>query len=148
MKQSILKKCVSIMSLAGFLAIVPAVSGETAAEPQADPEIPENVNLMQRYGWTRLHWAARHGQTSVVIRLLEEGTEIDRQEHMGRTPLHLATMANQRDTAELLIARGADVNARDRWDVTPLRRMELLREVRNWDRSDMKNLLTDSGGIR
>ncbi len=120
----------------------------TGKEPQADPDIPQGINLRQRYGWTPLHWAARHGQTSEIARLLDSGTAIETREHMQRTPLHLATMGGHRDAVELLLARGADVNARDRWNVTPLRRMELLQQVRQWNRTDMINLLMDSGGIR
>ena len=147
-RQSMIKQRFGTLLVAGFLFVTSAVHGGTNREPQADPEIPENIDLSQRYGWTPLHWAARHGQVSVVQRLLDDGARIDAREDMGRTPLHLAAMANQRDTVELLLARGADINARDRWDATPLRRMELLRDIRGWDRSDMKNLLTDSGAIR
>lgn len=147
-RQSMIKKMLGMLLAAGFLMTASGVHGQTVPEPQADPIIPDNIDLMQRYGWTPLHWAARHGQVSVVQRLLGEGARIDAREHMGRTPLHLAAMANQRDTVELLLARGADINAPDRWGVTPLRRMELLRDVRGWDRSDMKNLLADGGAIR
>lgn len=146
--KSMIRQTLCIISVTGLLLTASDGYGNTGREPQADPDIPANINPMQRYGWTPLHWAARHGQTSVVQRLLNEGAEIDAREHMGRTALHVATMGNHRDTAELLIARGADVNARDRWGVTPLRRMELLKEVHSWNRSDIKILLTDSGGVR
>ncbi len=143
-----LERKLLIVSVAFVLTLAINANGASAREPRADPAPPANVNLMRDYGWTDLHWAARHGMTTEAIRLLREGAAIDAREHLGRTPLHLAAMANHRDTAELLIARGADVNALDRWETTPLRRMELLRKHRGWDRSDMKSLLTDSGGIR
>ncbi len=147
-RKSMIKQALCILSVAALLLMKDEVYGEPIREPQASPDIPENINLMQRYGWTPLHWAARHGQVSTVKRLLQEGAAIDAREHMGRTPLHVAAMGNHRDTVELLIARGAEINARDRWNVTPLRRMDLLQEVRGWDRSDIKSLLTDSGGVR
>lgn len=138
----------AIGSIAGVLLLAGQTDGASNREPVADPVLPQGVNLMQQYGWTPLHWAARHGQTGEIRRLLEAGAPIDARENLDRTALHLAAMAGQRDAAELLLARGADVNARDRWNATPLRRMELLRQSRGWDRSDMKTLLTDSGGIR
>ncbi len=144
----------AIAMLVTAAALVSANVGKAAPDREpmaADPGLPAGVDLQQRYGWTDLHWAARHGRMAEARRWLDAAgaaAGVDAREKLGRTPLHLAAMAGHREMVEWLLAHGADVNARDAYNVTPLRRLELLRDVRQWDRADIKSLLIDSGGVR
>jgi ankyrin repeat protein len=67
---------------------------------------------------TPLHWAAEHGLTTIVERLIENGAEVDAPDQFGRRPLHRAVPYV--DVVELLIAAGADVNTPDMFGRTPL----------------------------
>ncbi len=147
MRKTLYRRMAGVCCALALLTLVPAAL-QAGREPTADPDVPEAVDLLRQYGWTSLHWAARHGQGAAIQRLIAGGAVIDAREHLDRTPLHLAAMAGHRDTVEQLLSHGANVNARDRWNVTPLRRLELLTQARGWERSDIKRLLEDSGGTR
>ena len=68
---------------------------------------------------TRLHTAARLGQSTVVQFLLENGAEVDARNKSGRTPLHEASVTGRRAVVQLLLDRKADPNAADRNAHTP-----------------------------
>lgn len=99
-----------------------------------------------QYRWTPLHWAVRRGNLEEVQQELRRGARIDARDFLERTPLHIAVLAGHLEVARYLIEQGADVNAEDEWGVTPLRRLELLKEARGWDRSEIKALLKEHGG--
>lgn len=62
---------------------------------------------------TRLHRAAKAGQTEKVQQLLLEGAEIDALDKNNSTPLCLATCYSREASSLALVAAGADVNVRD-----------------------------------
>ncbi|WP_238655387.1 ankyrin repeat domain-containing protein [Paenibacillus piscarius] len=58
--------------------------------------------------------AAERGDTAEVLRLLEDGADIQAQDESGRTAVVAAAYGNHAGTVEALIAQGADINIRDR----------------------------------
>ncbi|MCE2993823.1 MAG: ankyrin repeat domain-containing protein [Alphaproteobacteria bacterium] len=79
------------------------------------------------YNYTPLHWAAyRVHETdssdhlAVATLLIQNGVELNAQDHSGQTPLHWAIRAGNTDIATLLIKNGAELNAQDHLGQTPL----------------------------
>ncbi|MFK7692523.1 ankyrin repeat domain-containing protein [Paenibacillus sp. HJGM_3] len=64
--------------------------------------------------------AAERGETATVLRLLEEGADINGTDAQGRTPVMAATYHNRVDTVRALIEAGADLNVRDHRQDNPL----------------------------
>lgn len=64
--------------------------------------------------------AAERGETATVLRLLEEGADINGTDAQGRTPVMAATYRNRVDTVRALIEAGADLNVRDHRQDNPL----------------------------
>jgi len=57
--------------------------------------------------------AAERGDTAAVLRLLEQGGDVDARDARGRTPVMAATHGNHVGTVRALIQAGANVNIRD-----------------------------------
>ncbi len=64
--------------------------------------------------------AAEMGDTAEVVRLHENGANLDAKNDKGFTPLMLAATMGKTDTAERLIELGADLEAKDNDGQTPL----------------------------
>jgi ankyrin repeat protein len=60
-----------------------------------------------------LHTAARTGQSSVIVALLDQGSPIDARDADGRTGLYWAVYARDYSSTMALVSRGADINATD-----------------------------------
>jgi len=117
----------------------------------ADHDVREVRTILEddpQYEWTRLHWAVRRGNMEEVKQELARRADINARDFLDRTPLHIAVMSGHLEVTEYLIAQGADVNAKDKWGVTPLRRLELLKEARDWDRAEIQTLLKAHGGTK
>ncbi|CRK81891.1 ankyrin repeat domain-containing protein [Neobacillus massiliamazoniensis] len=56
---------------------------------------------------------AEKGDTENVLKLLEEGANINATDGLGRTAVMAATYNNKVDTVKALIQNGADINIRD-----------------------------------
>lgn len=77
------------------------------------------IRLFEQHGdlVTALGEAVRFGLVDEILRLVENGVDVNSRKENGVTPLMLA---NTPKIAKLLIDRGADVNARDDEGRTPL----------------------------
>jgi hypothetical protein len=71
-------------------------------------------------GDTPLHWAAFHGNETMVAQLIARGADVNAAVDNGNTPLHQAAYCGHTGVVELLISHGADINARTVLGVTPL----------------------------
>jgi ankyrin repeat protein len=68
----------------------------------------------------RLHQASLDGNKQEVMRLLEEGMDINSRDMDGRTALMYASFNGHTDIVNELLKKGAKVNMRDNYGRTPL----------------------------
>ena len=66
------------------------------------------LGLVDKDGFTALHWAAWSGMRYNLTALAQAGLDINAREKAGYTPLMLAAMRGNADTVEALLALGAD----------------------------------------
>ncbi|MFM7469298.1 MAG: ankyrin repeat domain-containing protein [Vampirovibrionales bacterium] len=71
-------------------------------------------------GDTRLHIAAKNGDTSLVEELILGGANVDQTDDLGWTPLHEASLGGHVEIVKVLLAHGANVNQADSTGDTPL----------------------------
>ncbi len=71
-----------------------------------------NVNGIDYYGYTPLHYAARIKNVKIIEMLLNSGAEIDPVENKGQTPLRIAFQTKPYDleVVNLLLSRGANMD--------------------------------------
>lgn len=81
-----------------------------------------DVNSVDSYGLTTLHFAIKYGNLEVVKLLIANGINVNAKDGDGQTPLHHSIINGFLDIAELLIANKADVKVRDNFGDTPLHR--------------------------
>ncbi len=79
-----------------------------------------NVNQVDDYGATALHYAAGLGYYKIVKLLLKNGANVNKKSKDGNTPLDLATITNQYDIVKLLLKNRAKINNTDNLKNTPL----------------------------
>ncbi|VDM25121.1 unnamed protein product [Hydatigera taeniaeformis] len=80
---------------------------------------------MEKHDFTAIHYAARHGEVTVLSRLLNWRPEetvslLSCVNRNGHTPLHLAVMYNHADLAACLIKWRSPMEMRDKDGWTPL----------------------------
>jgi ankyrin repeat protein len=66
------------------------------------------------------HIAARLGDVSALVNLLDKGADVNIVDRTGQTALMVAAAFGQREALEILLSRGADVNAQDAGGMTAL----------------------------
>ena len=81
-----------------------------------------DLNAVDTYGNTPLHWAAGNGYAAVVEYLVAKGASVNAVNRTGNTPLHWAAVNGHVAVVEHLVANGADLNAVDKYGSTPLHR--------------------------
>ena len=67
-----------------------------------------------------LREAARKGDLKEVIRLLNDGADINAQDQYGDTALMVASWKGHVEVVKALLDKGAEVNARDKFEYTAL----------------------------
>ena len=87
------------------------VSREAAVRLIKQGAIVNEVNPV--HGWTPLHVAAANGHPKMVLALIDNGAQIDAQDHDGNTPLHLASGGGHDETIRVLMAHGADASLKN-----------------------------------
>ena len=68
---------------------------------------------------TLLHFASLKGKREIAEYLLDNGLEVDAQNHNKQTPLHLAATTGYLEVVKLLVDRGADLEAKTYRGRTP-----------------------------
>ena len=80
-----------------------------------------DISAESKRGWKVLHFAAAHGQESVIKFLLKRAVDINMRTSSSReTALHLAAAAGHVNTTRLLLMEGANSNAQCLIKQTPL----------------------------
>ncbi len=135
---------IALVFVVGLFADV-LVHSSAAQVPQA-PQAGRGTRRPE-YQWSDLHWAVRYNEKEEASKLAH-GEKLEARDALGRTPLHIAALFGLEEMVALLLERGADVNARDQWGVTPLFRLELARRYRDWDHSNIAEMLREAGGVK
>lgn len=91
-----------------------AVIGET----DRARDIIRRGAMVNRPGWTPLHYAASTGQVETTQMLLEQGADVDARAFDGTTPLMMAAYAGSEEVVRLLLGAGADLHLRTEQDYT------------------------------
>ena len=68
----------------------------------------------------QLLMAAQRGEIETVLKLLQEGADINVTDAQGRTPVMIATYKHDTEMVRALIQKGADINMRDSQKENPL----------------------------
>ena len=80
------------------------------------------ARVVDGYGMTPLHWAARAGAVDCAGILLAHDADVDAANRACRAPLQLAAEADQAGIIRLLARHSADLDTQDRKGRTPLHR--------------------------
>jgi ankyrin repeat protein len=102
--------CVIIVSLSGYATAQSLCECAKRGDlNEANLLIAEgvDVNMVDLYGVTPLHFAADRGHKEIVQLLISKGADVNVVTKYGLTPLSLATIVKKRDIMELLIKHGA-----------------------------------------
>ena len=70
--------------------------------------------------WTALGWAAYNNQTNVVLYLLSNGANVNKQGRLCWTALHWASYKNNTDVITILLKHGARKDIKDDAGNTPI----------------------------
>jgi len=68
----------------------------------------ENINIVNKYGWTLLHITIRRDRRDMVEFLLDNGADINKIDGVGWTPLMEAIMDEMTELVKYLVDKGAD----------------------------------------
>ncbi len=68
----------------------------------------DDINIVNKYGWTLLHITIRRDRRDMVAFLLENGADINKIDGVGWTPLMEAIMDEMAELVKFLVEQGAD----------------------------------------
>lgn len=68
----------------------------------------DDINVVNKYGWTLLHITIRRDRRDMVEFLLDNNADINKIDGVGWTPLMEAIMDEMTELVKLLVSRGAD----------------------------------------
>ena len=74
---------------------------------------PEQIHVLNTYGFGPAHIAAMRGIDELMETVLDAGADPDQRNHDGETPLHYAANGGHASSVQMLLARGADIDAAD-----------------------------------
>lgn len=81
-----------------------------------------DINDVDIYGNTALHWAAKKGFQDVLLQLIQSKADINIQNYEGNTPLHLAVNNNHENCVKAILysSKFVNVNVINKCENTPL----------------------------
>jgi energy-coupling factor transporter ATP-binding protein EcfA2 len=106
------------------------LKNQPATVSDKDERISESLNgwssdrLSDRserlYGYTPIHWAAKHGHEATVQFLLARNASVNERTNEGAVALHKAARGGHETTVKLLLKEKANLNEKDNDGYTPL----------------------------
>jgi ankyrin repeat protein len=99
--------------------VVAAAAGEVERVRECIHRIGVNINWQDERGETALMKAARRGDGSVAMELMNARANCDLTNESGNTALHFACKSSHRQIVHLLGEAGADVNLQNSKGNTP-----------------------------
>uniref|UniRef100_A0A383VJ57 Uncharacterized protein n=1 Tax=Tetradesmus obliquus TaxID=3088 RepID=A0A383VJ57_TETOB len=98
------------------------VAGDSGAWPGpvgVKPDGGGSIRGQGRVGSMKLHRACHNKELDEVLRLVDDGADVNEVEAAGNTPLHSAAFEGWAEGVELLLQLGAKVNASNNAGDTP-----------------------------
>ena len=71
-------------------------------------------------GWAPIFWAARYGNTKILVALLDAGADFSARDKNGNSPLHVVAEYGDAEMVADLLRAGAEIENRNNLGVTPL----------------------------
>jgi len=103
-----------------FVAVIAGCQADPAQVNINGQQATQTVNTHMKHDDEALLTAVEQGDEAAILKLLDEGANINVTDQRGRTPLMIAVHSNELDLFNLLIEKGADVNIRDDRSDNPL----------------------------
>lgn len=105
----------------GSALLAAALDGDDAAFEKALVGVTSTqLQQVDKWGCTVLHYAAKGGSVPIVSRLLQHDVHIEAFDAWDETPLHLAARAGHVDACKALLAAGACIDVTNAEQYTPL----------------------------
>lgn len=98
-----------------------------------------NVNWINEFSYTPLHFASINNKPEIARMLIDAGADLSVKDDSGLIALHFASWQNSLEIVKMLIECGSDVNALDNIDCTPLHWTTYL------SNSEAAQMLIDAG---
>jgi ankyrin repeat protein len=98
-----------------------------------------NGAMINKPGWSPLHYAASKGLPDMIVYLLSRGADIEAQSPNGTTPLMMAAGYGTGDAVRQLLKSGADIGKCNQVDMTA------LDFAQQYQRPDAIRILTQAG---
>jgi len=129
---------------AGYVTLANAL--ELSGKSDESAELIGKAVRLDPY-YSKLHTAAKIGDTARVKQLIADGIGIETRDYYGKTALHVATKSGHAKIAALLLDAGADIEARTHlssWDFVDYGSTPLLLAA-HWGQTGVAELLIRSG---
>jgi len=101
-------------------AVIAGCQASPAQVNNNEQQATQTVNTDMKNNEKALLAAVEQGDEAAILKLLDEGADINATDQRGRTPLMVTVHGNRLDLFNLLIEKGADVNIRDDRSDNPL----------------------------
>lgn len=105
--------CFSLFSLCAQADFFNAVKGTDNALIMAEAQALENVNVKDEDGWTPLMYAARIGNLDLATFLIDNGADLEAENHAEMTPYLWTAYAGHLEILKLLEEKGANKNKKN-----------------------------------
>lgn len=75
--------------------------------------------VIDYYGQTCYHWAAKLGNVKMLQLLIDNGKHLNQKDFKGRTPLYIAAYNNNKEICDLLLRNRGNIHLKDKNGLSP-----------------------------